>query len=141
MDEKLREKLGLGGFPDAKIPIPTGWRVLVKDWEPPKKTVSGIYIPEQSQSDISHFTNIAQVVALGPGAYRHQKFLIVDGKNLSLQSPWCQPGDWVSVRSFEGQKIKVEDGEQTITFRLVNDESILSVHATRKGLTVGGIDE
>lgn len=117
------------------VPMPRGWRILVKDRARPETTKSGsIFIPDQAKDADETLNYIGQVVALGPAAYRHRKFLVHDGDSGrdQPQDPWCKPGDWVVFGRYAGQKCRIGDH----SFRFVNDDEILGVAADPEALTV-----
>ena len=64
-----------------RIPKPTGWRIVVLPFRPPKKTKSGIVLAEQAVERQQIATVCGYVVAVGDLAYGYtEKF---------PNGPWC----------------------------------------------------
>lgn len=96
-----------------KIPDPTGWRILVRPYIPPKKTKGGVYMPDESQERVAVATVCALVIKCGPLCYKDEtKF--PDGA-------WCKEGDWVIFGRYAGSRFKTELGE----VRILNDDEII----------------
>lgn len=87
-----------------------GDRVLIKPEEAQKKTVSGIVLPEASQSK----SQIGKVFAVGTGRYT------TTGKNIA---PAAKVGDRVLFEKFAGEPIKVDDED----LLLMNEYNIIGV--------------
>jgi chaperonin GroES len=105
MDESVLER----------IPKPTGWRIVVLPFRPPKKTKSGIVLAEQAVERQQLATVCGYVVSTGPLAYADaEKF---------PHGPWCQKGDWVVFGRYAGARIAIDGGE----IRILNDDEILAV--------------
>jgi co-chaperonin GroES (HSP10) len=97
-----------------RIPKPTGWRLVVLPFRPPKKTKSGIYLAEQAVEKQQVATVCGYVVDVGPLAYRDtEKF--PDGA-------WCEKGDWIVFARYAGARINIEGGE----IRILNDDEVLA---------------
>lgn len=97
-----------------RIPKPTGWRIVVLPFKPPKKTKSGIVLAEQAVERQQIATVCGYVVALGPLAYADtDKF--PDG-------PWCKEKDWIVFGRYAGARIGIDGGE----IRILNDDEVLA---------------
>jgi len=97
-----------------RIPKPTGWRIVVLPFKPPKKTKSGIVLAEQAVERQQIATVCGYVVATGPLAYADtDKF--PDG-------PWCKKGDWIVFGRYAGARIGIDGGE----IRILNDDEVLA---------------
>jgi co-chaperonin GroES (HSP10) len=97
-----------------RIPVPTGWRVVVLPYRPPNTTKSGIVLAEKAIEKQQVATVCGYVVEVGNLAYKDpDKF--PDG-------PWCQKGDWVIFARYAGARINIEGGE----IRILNDDEILA---------------
>lgn len=97
-----------------RIPVPTGWRVVVLPYRPPSTTKSGIVLAEKAVEKQQVATVCGYVVEVGNLAYKDSdKF--PDG-------PWCQKGDWVIFARYAGARINIEGGE----IRILNDDEILA---------------
>jgi co-chaperonin GroES (HSP10) len=94
------------------LPTPIGYKILVKMYKViEEKTKSGLYLPDQTKQDENTASLIAQVLEVGPDAYRDQTRF--------PSGPWCAKGDYVILRSYSGTRIKI-DGEE---YRLINDDT------------------
>jgi co-chaperonin GroES (HSP10) len=97
-----------------RIPKPTGWRIVVLPYRPPKKSKGGIMLAEQAVERQQIATVCGYVVDTGPLAYADtDKFPF---------GPWCKKGDWVVFGRYAGARIGLEDGE----IRILNDDEILA---------------
>jgi len=97
-----------------RIPKPTGWRIVVLPFRPPKKTKSGILLAEQAVERQQLATVCGYVVSTGPLAYADtEKF---------PHGPWCKKGDWVVFGRYAGARISIEGGE----IRILNDDEVLA---------------
>ena len=100
-----------------RIPRPTGWRIVVLPFRPPKKTKSGIVLAEQAVERQQIATVCGYVVSTGPLAYADtDKF---------PEGPWCQKGDWIIFGRYAGARISIDGGE----IRILNDDEVLATIA------------
>jgi len=110
----------------SKIPQPTGYRILIKPYKQPNKTPGGIYLTDQTQDTNRLGMVRAEVIALGPLAYKDpNRFGVIreeDGLRYTDLVPWCREGDWVLIGKYNGTRFKVDDEE----YRLVEDDTILA---------------
>ena len=107
----------------AKLPVPTGWRILIMPYNPPKISKGGIAIPDEVHERERLSTNVGLVMAVGPLAYKdHAKFGDPNNPNAPW-NPWCQEKDWVLFGRYAGSRFKIDGGE----LRLLNDDEILAV--------------
>lgn len=97
-----------------RIPKPTGWRIVVLPFKPPKKTKSGIVLAEQAVERQQIATVCGYVVALGPLAYKDMD-KYPDG-------PWCKEKDWIIFGRYAGARIGIDGGE----IRILNDDEVLA---------------
>ena len=100
----------------AKLPVPTGWRILIMPYTPPKISKGGIELPDEVNERERVAVNVGLVMAGGPLAYK-------DEKKFSGQEPWCKEKDWVLFGKYAGSRFKIDGGE----LRLLNDDEILAV--------------
>lgn len=97
-----------------RLPKPTGWRLLVLPFRPPKKTKSGLYLAEQAVERQQVATVCGYVVDVGPLAYSDQdKF---------PTGAWCAKGDWIVFARYAGARLNIEGGE----IRILNDDEVLA---------------
>ena len=109
--EKLEEDASL----QAKLPTPTGYRILILPFVPGKVTRGGIHLAKQTVDKERLATVVGYVVRLGPDAYKDDRKF--------PEGPWCQEGDWVIFGRYAGARIQIEGGD----LRLLNDDEILAV--------------
>ena len=96
----------------AKLPIPTGWRILVLPFTPKDKTKGGILIAQETLDKLRIATNCGYVLKMGPLCYSEKKF---------TSGPWCKKGDWIIFARYAGSRLAIEGGE----VRLLNDDEVL----------------
>ena len=106
LEEKYQEEKN-------KLPVPTGWRILVLPFKGKKKTKGGILYSDEQIDRQQLATVCGNVLAVGPQAYTGEKF--PDG-------PWCKGGDWVIFARYAGSRFKIDGGE----VRLLNDDEIIA---------------
>lgn len=96
----------------SSLPEPTGYRLLVL--MPKVEEKVGSIILANTTKDVTETVGItALVVKVGPLAY-------TDAARFGDEcKPWCQPGDYVLLRSHAGTPITVGDRE----YRIVNDDT------------------
>lgn len=95
-----------------KLPSPTGYRVLVMIVPPKSQTDGGIVLTANTVAVNQNASRVAYVIAMGPDAYKHDKF----------DEPWCKVGDCVMIDQYAGSKIGMDGGE----LRLINDDTIIA---------------
>ena len=96
--EKLEEDASL----QAKLPTPTGYRILILPFVPGKVTRGGIHLAKQTVDKERLATVVGYVVRLGPDAYKdNRKF---------PEGPWCQEGDWIIFGRYAGARIQISGG-------------------------------
>jgi len=108
---KTVSKFGL----QEKLPVPTGYRILMLPFVPGKVTRGGIHLAKQTVDKERLATVVGYVVKLGPDAYKDDRKF--------PEGPWCQEGDWVIFGRYAGARIQIEGGD----LRLLNDDEILAV--------------
>ena len=98
----------------AKLPQPTGWRILVLPFKGKKKTKGGVYFSDEQVERQQLATVCGNILAMGPDCYKD--------KDKFPRGPWCKKGDWVSFARYAGSRFKIEGGE----VRLLNDDEIIA---------------
>ena len=97
-----------------RIPKPTGWRIVVLPFRPPKKSKGGIMLADQAVERQQIATVCGYVVSTGPLAYADtDKF---------PEGPWCKKGDWIVFGRYAGARIGIDGGE----IRILNDDEVLA---------------
>lgn len=101
---------------------PFGSRVMVQLRLAPRKSRGGIVLAGESQDAEKWNTGVAQVIALGPLAFKKR-----DSMQPWPEGAWCGVGDFVRVPKFGGDRweVPVEDteGQEERAARLVEVES------------------
>ena len=98
----------------AKLPQPTGWRILILPFKMKEKTKGGIIMGHDALEKQQVASQCGNVLAVGPHAYQD--------KERFPNGPWCKVGDWVMFARYAGSRIKIEGGE----VRLLNDDEVLA---------------
>jgi len=97
-----------------RIPKPTGWRIVVLPFRPPKKSKGGIMLADQAVERQQIATVCGYVVSTGSLAYADtDKF---------PEGPWCKKGDWIVFGRYAGARIGIDGGE----IRILNDDEVLA---------------
>lgn len=105
----------------AKLPEPSGYRLLIAVPEISEKTEGGVFMPEQLKKAEETASIVGFVVKAGPEAYTDA--------NKFPSGPWCKEGDFVIFRSYSGTRFKVLGKE----FRLINDDTVEAVVEDPRG--------
>ena len=108
--EKKKEKDEM-----AKIPDPTGWRIVILPHKGVEKTKGGVILSDTLIQEEQWTTNVGLVLKLGPMAY--------GDKDKFPTGPWCKEKDWVIFARYAGSRLKIDGGE----LRILNDDEILGV--------------
>ena len=98
----------------AKLPKPTGWRILVLPFRMDEKTKGGILVGTETLDRQQVASQCGNVLAMGPDCYMDKKRY--------PHGPWCKVGDWVIFARYAGSRIQIEGGE----IRLLNEDEILA---------------
>ena len=86
----------------AKLPKPTGWRILVLPFRMKEKTKGGIIITDDVVERAQVASTCGLVLALGPDCYRDKKRY--------PEGPWCKKGSWVVFARYAGSRMKIDGG-------------------------------
>ena len=116
-DTKVSDELA------AKLPEPTGYRLLIALPEIAEKTEGGVFMPDGLKKDEGTASIIGFVLKSGPDAY--------SDKTRFPNGSWCKEGDFVIFRSYSGTRFKVHGKE----FRLINDDTVEAVVDDPRGYT------
>ena len=111
-----KEKKKKEEIPEAsKLPVPTGWRILVLPHRGKGKTKGGVILSDKTVEETQIATNVGLVLAIGPDAY--------NDKDRFPNGPWCKKKDWVIFARYAGSRLNIEGGE----LRILNDDEILGI--------------
>jgi len=105
----------------ARLPEPSGYRLLIAIPEVSEKTEGGVFMPDQLKKAEETASLIGFVVKAGPEAYSDE--------NKFPSGPWCKEGDFIIFRSYSGTRFKVLGKE----FRLINDDTVEAVVEDPRG--------
>ena len=97
-----------------RLPAPTGWRMLILPYRPPKATKGGILLAEDTLDEAQVQTVAGYVLKMGPLAYKD--------KEKFPTGPWCEEKQWVVFARYAGFRFKIEGGE----VRILNDDEVLA---------------
>ena len=96
-----------------KLPIPTGWRILLLPFKMKEKTKGGLILGQETLEKQQVASQCGLVLSMGPHCYDKEKF---------PEGPWCKKGDWVVFARYAGSRIQIDGGE----VRLLNDDEVLA---------------
>lgn len=100
---------------------PFGSRVLVQIRNPKQRTQSGIIIDPGSKDAEKWNTQVAKVISLGPLAFKNR-----DSMQSWPEGAWCQPGEFVRVAKYGGDRWEVPyNAHETALFVIFNDLDII----------------
>ncbi len=87
--------------------VPFGSRVLVQKRSPKERLKSGLIVPDEVRETEFWNTQVAKVILLGPGAFKNR-----DTLEVWPEGEWAQPGAYVRVPKYGGDKWFVEVPEE-----------------------------
>jgi co-chaperonin GroES (HSP10) len=76
--------------------------VLVQIRFPKKRTAGGLYVPEETRETELWNTQVAKVITLGPVAFSNR-----DTLEPWPEGNWCQPGTYVRIPKYGGDRWQV----------------------------------
>jgi chaperonin GroES len=112
--EKYQYIIGQINALEAKLPKPTGWRLLVLPFKMKETTKGGIVLAETTLERQQVASQVGLVMAMGPQCYQD--------KERYPEGPWCKEKDWIMFARYAGSRIKIDGGEM----RLLNDDEVLA---------------
>jgi co-chaperonin GroES (HSP10) len=109
--------------PGAK---PLGGRILVQLRRTKKKTSgSGIILVEETKETEKWQNMVAKVIHVGPLAFKHR-----DTMQSWPEGSWCEPGDFIRVPKWGGDRWEVavpdQDDEDPALFAVFNDHEMIA---------------
>lgn len=122
MTSQLSEQSIAEAFPAADAGVqPFGSRVLVQIRNPKRKTASGILLDLGTQDTERWNTQVGKVIATGPLAFHNRNTM-----EPWPEGNWCEPGDFVRIAKYGGDRWEVDLGERGVAlFVIFNDLDIL----------------
>ena len=106
---------------DVRLPIPMGWKVLVRPKQAPKQSAGGIVFAEETTEAEQSLVYVGQILALGDAAFTA---VTQGGVKLShMRRP--KVGDWVIFAPFAGQKMRVRGDDSLLI--LMNDTELQGI--------------
>ena len=100
---------------------PFGSRVLVQIRNPKQKTASGIIIDPGSKDTERWNTQVGKVISVGPLAFKNRNTM-----ESWPEGQWCQPGEFVRVAKYGGDRWEVAYGAHEVAlFVIFNDLDII----------------
>lgn len=101
---------------------PLGPRVMVQLRRVSNTTKSGIVLVEETRETVKWNGQVAKVISMGPIAFKDRQTAAE-----WPEGTWAQPGDFVRVPRWGGDRIevKVKDGDP-IVFVIFNDHEIIA---------------
>jgi len=101
--------------------LPFGSRVLVQIRTAKSKTAGGIILPNDTKDTEKWNTQVSKVISLGPLAFKNR-----DTQKTWPEGEWCQPGDFVRVPKYGGDRWEVSiDRDTSAMFVIFNDLDII----------------
>lgn len=101
---------------------PFGSRVLVQIRSPKRKTKGGIILTSETRETDAWNTQVAKVLAVGELAFKTRSTL-----EPWPEGSWCEPGDFVRVPKYGGDRwsVKTADGEDEVILVIFNDLDLI----------------
>ena len=97
----------------AKLPQPTGWRMLILPFKMDEKSKGGVIFGQETIERQQVGSNCGMVLKMGAHCYDKERY---------PEGPWCKKGDWVIFARYAGSRIQIDGGE----VRLLNDDEVLA---------------
>lgn len=93
------------------LPIPCGWRMLVRPAGVIKKTKGGIILTDKNLEEQQYLNSKGRVIAMGNECYGNR------------EENWCKINDTIVYSRYAGSKIDI----QGVKMILLNDDEVLAV--------------
>lgn len=102
---------------------PLGARVLIQLRRISKQSKGGIILVEETKDTAKWNNQVAKVVAVGPVAFRNR-----ETAEVWPEGTWVQPGDFVRVPRWNGDRIevKVQGSDDPVVFVIFNDHELIA---------------
>lgn len=98
--------------------VPYGNRVLVQIRRAKTRTASGLIVAPSARGTEQDLTQIAKVRALGPLAFKNR-----DKGVQWVEGAWCEPGEYVRVPQYGGDRwgVQIPNTDEFVTFVVFDD--------------------
>ena len=116
-DERVMDPSKIPDTALARMPQPSGWRILILPYRGSGRTKGGILMADETIDRNSVATVVGYVLAVGPEAY--------SDKTKFPTGPWCKKGDWIMIGRYSGARFRIEGGE----VRIINDDEVIATIA------------
>lgn len=110
-----------------KLPVPSGWRILVGMLKIEERTEGGIILTDEYRKGREYLRSVAKVLAVGDQCYQDPKFQAGIPITERTPSPWVKVGDVVMIGQYAGQVVSCLDGTDPQALKLLNDDEVLAV--------------
>jgi len=110
-----------------KLPIPSGWRLLVGMIKIESKSAGGIILTDEHVQGQGYLRSVAKVLAVGSESYRDPKFQAGIPIDAREPTPWVNVGDIVMIGQYSGQAITCLYDNEPQTLKFLNDDEIIAV--------------
>ena len=100
---------------EAKLPEPTGWRILILPHQGRGKTKGGVILTDETMQERGYTTVTGLVLKMGAECYTDETRF--------PKGPWCKKGDWIIFGRYAGSRFGIEGGE----VRILNEDEIIAV--------------
>lgn len=112
---------GDGVTETIKLPIPIGWKVLIRPKQAAKQSAGGIVFANETTEAEQSLVYVGQILAMGDAAFTAKT---QGGISLShIRRP--KVGDWVVFAPFAGQKMRVRGDDSLLI--LMNDTELQGI--------------
>jgi co-chaperonin GroES (HSP10) len=119
------------GVSPELLPKPVGWRVLIAPVRIEELSKGGIALVNESIKSEEYFRNVGKVLAIGPEAYSHEKFMksvLIDGDLKKIRAePWCKVGDIIGYHSFNGVNRALKAEGKIHSVKYINDDEVIEI--------------
>jgi co-chaperonin GroES (HSP10) len=120
-EEKRPEVTEVKAKVAERMPVPTGYRILIALPEADDTTAGGIIKADETKRIEEVGSICGMVIAMGPDCYTGDRF---------PSGPYCEKGEWVLMRSYSGTRFSIDGTE----VRLINDDSVEAVVSDPRGI-------
>lgn len=100
--------------------LPTGARILCQLMSMPTTTASGIVLAPETKETDRWNCQVARILAIGPLAFCNRETAMPWKEGM-----WAEPGDFVIVPRWGGNRRTVKVNDEPIYFVTVNDHEII----------------